>query len=401
MQQDAVPTLGRRTTIALLILCLSLQAVGAGALALFLPALREDLGLSFTQAGTLAASSTLIYALTQIPAGYLADRFGPKRVFFIGILGTTALVLAFGLVSLYWQALANRTISGFFRALLFAPGMALVTSWYSRERRATAMGLYLLGMVGGQMFLYLVGPWLVTEFDWRFPFITFGALGVLISLAYMQFGKEAPSTGSQQTVKMSDVFKLFRSWFMWACGGIQYARLSINTGIMFWLPTFLIVDRGLSLQVTGLIIALRTLLIAPSSLIGGYISDKLRNPPLVIGFSFVVLATTTALFVAVDNIVLLVGLIAINSLFVNCYFGPLFALPLDVLGSQAEGTTTGFGNFLANLGGFTFTYLLGALRDSSGSFESGFYAIAGAAVVGLIFTILVARVRRNTAALNG
>ena len=395
IQQNTLQTRERGITISLLILCLFFQAIGMGALSLFLPIIRGDLGWSFTQAGTLAASSTLVYALAQIPTGYLADRFGPKRLFFIGILGTTTLILIFGLISQYWQALANQTLSGFFRALLFAPGMALITAWFSPERRATAMALHLSGIFGGALLLNIIGPLLVANFDWRFPFVTFGLMGMIISLTYLRFSKEAPHAGSQQKVNIFDILRLFRSRFMWLCCVIQYSRLAVLTGITFWLPTLLIDDRGLSLQITGLIIAFRSLLIGPSSLVGGYISDKLRNPPVVIGFSFTILAITTALLVVVNNVVLFVVLIGINSLFVNCYFGPVFTLPLEILGSHVKATATGAGNFFANLGGFTFVYLLGALRDSSGSFETGFYAIAGAAVVGLVFTIVLARVRRN------
>jgi sugar phosphate permease len=369
--------------------------MGGGALSLFLPIVQEDLSLSFTQAGALAASSTVLYALMQIPAGFLADRFGPKRLFFIGALGTTALVLAFGFISQYWQAVANLTASGFFRALLFAPGLALLTGWFSSERRATAMAIYHVGLFGGHIVLTIGGPLLVEAFDWRFPFIAFGLVGVLVSFAYLGFGKESPRVGPQRKVNISDIFKLFRSRFMWLCGVIQFIRLAINRGTTFWLPTFLMVDRGLSLQVTGYIILLRALLSGPSGILGGYISDKLKNPPVVIGFSLVILAITTALFAVVDNIVLLVVIIGINALFVQCYFGPLFALPLEVFGSHTRGTTTGVSNTFANLGGLIFGYLLGAMRDASGSFESGFYTIAGVAVVGLVFTILVARARHN------
>ena len=245
------------------------------------------------------------------------------------------------------------------------------------------------------MLLTIGGPLLVAAFDWRLPFIACGIVGVFISFAYLGFGKEAPHAGPQRKVNISDVFKLFRSRFIWLCGVIQFARIAINRGTTFWLPTFLMVDRGLSLQVTGYIMALRAMFIGPSSMVGGYISDKLRKPLVVIGFSLVMLAITTALIVVVDNIVLLVVIIGINSLFVNCYFGPLFALPLEVFDSHTRGTTTGVSNFFANLGGLTFGYLLGAMRDASGSFKSGFYTIAVVAVIGLVFTILVARERRN------
>ncbi|MFC1983431.1 MFS transporter [Chloroflexota bacterium] len=399
-QRGTSPTRGRNTTVALLIFCLSLQALGQGSLSLFLPVIKEDLSFSFTEAGTLAAAATLLYFLMQIPAGYLADRFGPKRLFFIGAFGTTALVLAFGFVSQYWQALANVTVSGFFRALQFAPGLALITGWFSSERRATAMAIYHVGLFVGHVVLTIGGPLLVEAYDWKVPFIAFGLAGVVVSFVYLQFGKESPDAGPQRKVNISDIFKLFRSRFMWLCGVIQFIRLAINRGITFWLPTFLMVDRGLTLQVTGFIILLRGMLGSPSVLAAGYISDKLKNPPLVIGFSLVMLAITTTLLAMVDNIVLLVVIIGVNALFVQCYFGPLFAMPLEVLGSHTRGTTTGVSNTFANLGSLTFAYILGAMRDASGSFELGFYTVAGLAVIGLVFTILVARERRKALALT-
>ncbi|MFC1897712.1 nitrate/nitrite transporter, partial [Chloroflexota bacterium] len=262
----------------------------------------------------------------------------------------------------------------------------------------TAMAIYHVGLFGGHIVLTIGGPLLVEAFDWRLPFIAFGILGVIVAFAYLQLGKEAPSDGPKRKVDISDIFKLFRSRFMWLCGVIQFIRLAINRGITFWLPTFLMIDRGLSLQVTGLIVLLRGMLGTPSVLAAGYISDRLKNPPIVIGISLIMLAITTALFSMVDNIVLLVVVIGINALFVQCYFGPLFALPLEVFGQHTRGTTTGVSNTFANLGSLTFGYLLGAMRDASGSFESGFYTIAGLAVVGVVFTILVARERRKVIA---
>ena len=124
---------GRAANISLLIICQSFQALTIGGISLFLPMIRQDLGLTFTQGGTLAAASTLMYALNQIPSGYLADRWGGKRLFAIGILGVTVLALTFGLVTEYWQALLNQSLSGFFRAFLFAPGITLITGWFPPE----------------------------------------------------------------------------------------------------------------------------------------------------------------------------------------------------------------------------------------------------------------------------
>src|SRR5439155_1383660 len=132
-------------TVTLVVFCQGFNMLSLGGIALFLPLIREDLHMSFAQAGMLSAAATFTYALGQIPGGYLADRFGPKRIFFIGILGSTLLSLNFGMIQSYPAALANQIVSGVFRALIFAPGLTLVASWFPADRKATAMGVYVIG----------------------------------------------------------------------------------------------------------------------------------------------------------------------------------------------------------------------------------------------------------------
>ena len=388
----------RVTSIGLIIFCQSFQALSIGGIALFLPLIREALNISFTQAGSLSATSTLVYAIMQIPAGYLADRFGPRRLFFAGVLGSTVLSFTFGLVTGYWQALANLTVTGFFRALLFVPGISLLTSWFPPNRRATAMGLYTVGGFSGNVMLDLVGPWMVTSFGWRFPFLAFSSVGIGAAFLFLRYAKDATVKGPGQQVQLRDAIALFRYPSMLVCAVVQYVRLAVVSGIQYWLPTLLVEEKGLSLAVVGLIVALRAGLTAPSNILGGYIADRLKNPTLVIGVSLVVLAITTALFVVIDNLPLLILVISVNAVFVQLYFGPLFSIPVDILGTRTTGTTTGFSNLFANLGGFSFVYLLGALKDATGTFHTGFFAISGACIVGLLFTIVLAAMRRQAMA---
>ncbi len=392
--QDAPNKRDRIINVPLVIICQSFQALTIGGIALFLPLIRKDLEMTFTQGGTLAAASTLVYALMQVPAGYLADRFGGKRLFVIGILGTTVLSLTFGLVTVYWQAILNQSLSGMFRAFVFAPGIRLLSGWFPPDKRATAMGLYLVGGFSGNVIIDILGPLLVAEFSWRFPFLVFPPVGIIATIILWRFGKEPPANGRSQKVGINEVLQLFRSRLMWVCGGIQYVRLAVMMGIAFWLPSLLVEEKGVSLQVTGLLIALRATLIAPSNIVGGYVSDRLKNPIAVIAISLTVLMVTTALLAVVNNLVLLITLIVINSIFVQMYFGPLFAVPVEILGERTSGTSTGFSNLFANIGSFTCTYLLGTLKDISGSFLSGFLVIAVACAIGLGFTALLARMRR-------
>ena len=388
----------RFITVALVVFCQVVHGLTFSAIPLLLPLIREDLQISFTQAGMLSAAATLSYALGQIPAGFLSDRFGPKRLFFMGLLGWSALSLCFGLIHVFWLALITQLVAGAFRALLFAPGLALLASWFPPERRATAMSFYMLGGFAGTIVLSLGGPLLTAHYGWRAAFVSFAALGIATAFVYKAFAKEKPRKQPLQILALTDVFQLFRYPIMWVCSGLQFVRFSVVTAFNFWLPSLLVADRGLSVQTAGLVVAMSAAFTAPSNTLGGYVSDRLRNPPLVIGGALAILACTSTLLVAVESIPLLLFVIAVNSVFLQFYFGPLFFVPMEVLGQRIAGTTTGFSNLFANLGGFFTAYALGVVKDRTGTFTWGFVGISALCLIGVALSVVLARMRKHALA---
>ncbi len=139
-------------------------------------------------------------------------------------------------------------------------------------------------------------------------------------------------------------------------------------------------------------------LTASANPLGGYVSDRLRNPPLVIGASLAVLGCTSALLVVVDSIALLVLVVAVNSIFLQFYFGPLFYVPVEVLGPRVAGISAGFCNMFANLGALVFAYALGVVKDSAGAFTWGFVATGAVCVVGVALAAVLARMRTRALA---
>src|SRR5574341_1405649 len=396
MSSDAVSgAMGREgtRTVALVVFCQIAHFLTIAGIPLLLPLIREDLGISFTQAGLLSVAATLAYALMQIPAGYLADRFGPARPFFFGLLGWSALCVAFGMVHAYWLALAMLLIAGAFRALLFAPGLALLASWFPPERRATAMSLFMLGGFSGSILIALAGPFFADRHGWRAAFIAFAAIGIGAALLFRGFSKDRPHTQPARRVATAEVLRLARFPVMWVCSGLQFVRFTVTTAFNFWLPSLLVADRGLSVQTAGLVMAMSAALMAPSSTLGGYVSDRLRNPPLVIGGALAILACTNALLAAVESVPLLLLVIAVNSVFLQFYFGPLFVVPMEVLGPRFAGTATGFGNLFANIGGLSAAYALGVVRDEAGSFGWGFVGVSGACLAGVALAVVLSRMR--------
>ena len=393
----------RTINVALVVVCQVCHSLTFVGVALFLPLIRDDLQITYTQAGVLSAAATLSYALGQIPAGFLADRYGARRLFFLGLMGWSFLSLSFGLIHSYWLAVLNLFVAGAFRAMLFAPGLALLASWFPPERGATAMGLYMVGGYAGHILLALAGPLLAAAFGWRPAFILFAFLGLAAATVFFAVGhgQIQPRRARARTFAVEDALRLFRHRILWVCGAIQFARFSAVTGFAFWLPMLLVSDRGFTLQAAGLIAALSAACAVPSNALGGYLSDRLRNPPLVIGASLAGLAAACLLLVWVESLAMLLAVVAVGSVLMQLYFGPLFHVPVETLGQRNAGTATGFTNLFANVGGLATAYALGAVKDATGSFTWGFVGIGAICLAGAALTIVLARLRNRALAEAG
>jgi nitrate/nitrite transporter NarK len=385
-----------------LMVCQSSQALTIGGVALFLPLIRHQLHLTFAQAGTLDAASTLMYALMQIPAGLIADRLGPRRLVVLGLFGIDLLAFSFSLQHEYVGLVANQALTGFFRALVFAPGMILMGRLFAPARRATAMGLYVAGGVSSSVFLNLLGPILVGPLGWRGNFALFSGLGLVALAVFIRRG-EPPSDQpvAQLRVPLKEARQLLRLRAMWLVAAIQYVRLAVVFGINVWLPTYVVVERHYSLAVAGALVALVAALGATATIVGGFLTDRLGRPMLVIGASLGVCACDLILLAHSRSLATLVVAVAISGVFSQLYFGPLFAVPVQMFGLRNAGFISGFGNGFANLGAFTFIFLLGVIRDATGSFNAGFDAIAGACVVGVLATAALARERSRERRASG
>jgi ACS family D-galactonate transporter-like MFS transporter len=377
-----------------LMVCQSSQALVLGGVALFLPLIRHDLHLSFAQAGSLDAASSLVYAFMQIPAGLMADKFGPRRLFITGLIGVDVLALSFSLQRGFDGLIANQVLTGIFRAMMFAPGLLLMTRLFPPQRRATAMGLYLAGGVSSSFMLNLFGPVLVGPLGWRGNFQLFSALGLIALTTYVVRSRgSAAAAPPLHPVPLRESRRLLRERGLWLVAAIQYTRLAVVFGINVWLPTYVVVQRHYSLQVAGLLVALGAVITAPSNLIGGFVADRLGRPILVIGGSLVILAANLVLLSQSHSLATLIIAVVINASFSQLYFGPIFSVPIELFGLRNAGFISGFGNGFANLGAFTFIYALGAIRDATGSFSAGFDAIAVACVFGALCAVALGRER--------
>jgi sugar phosphate permease len=389
---------GRLRTLAFTTLCLTMQAVPMGGLPLLLTLVRQNMGLTYSQAGSLASAYLLVYAIMQLPAGYFSDRYAARKLVTIGTLGLMSLAILLACSRQYWQLLGIQFILGFFSSLIFTPSMSIFIRWFAPRHRSTATALPLVGMNLGFLAVNLLFPVIVNRYDtWRLPFIIFGVAGIIFALGLLFWGKDTVSRGNTAKFNLHLIREVFRYKQVWLCYGLQFIRFSIFQGIGFWLPSLLLNEKQFPLQLVGIVIALQFIISAPSNLFGAYLSDRFKKPTMIIGISLVMLGITTGLMVTLNSMVMIITVILVNAIFFQFYFGPLFTLAVETLGPEKTGISNGVSNMFAIFGGLVTAYLMGFLRDSTGSFAWGFYSVCIVSAIGLILTFILAKVRhKNT-----
>ena len=146
------------------------------------PAIAEDLGASLSGLQWVTNAYLLALAVTLIPAGKIADRFGRKRTFLAGVLGFAVSSLLIGLSGGLGMVIFWRVAQGFAGALLQPAGLAILRNTFPAERLNTAIGIWggTLGVsiAGGP----IVAGLLVEHVDWESVFFLNGPLGLVALL---------------------------------------------------------------------------------------------------------------------------------------------------------------------------------------------------------------------------
>jgi nitrate/nitrite transporter NarK len=383
----------RSAAIGLLVAGQSTAGLALGAIGLFLPLIRADLGIGFTQAGGIAAAAMVTYALMQVPAGHLADVMGARRLFVVGTVGVNLCTLGVAVAPTYGFLVADQAVSGIFRALVFIPGMVLITGLFAPARRSTALGVFAIGGVSGNVLLGALGPVLVVPLGWRGVCAVFAVAGLVLAGVYTALG-DVGAPQHRPVPGGGGVAEVLRHPVLWVAGVVQLVRFGVVNALTFWLPTLLVEDRGATLRTAGVLMGVGGVLMAPMNYLGGVLADRTGRPAAVVGGSVAVLGVTLGVLAGADGLLLTGVCVLVAHLVMQLYFGPLFSIPVRVLGMSRTGLLTGVSNGCACVGAVTFSWALGWVRDTTGSFTAGLVGLSAACVVALLASGWLARMLR-------
>jgi sugar phosphate permease len=144
---------------------------------------QKDFGLSKAHVGDVMASFFYAYALGQLPAGWLAGRFGPRRMLVIYIvlwsLCTALTGFTHGLVAL----IAARLVCGLSEAGAYPASARLISRWFPFAQRARASSAVAFGgRAGNSLALWLTGVAIVALGSWRHVLWIYGSVGIVLAL---------------------------------------------------------------------------------------------------------------------------------------------------------------------------------------------------------------------------
>ncbi len=195
------------TTVAILMVAYVLSFIDRQILNLLVGPIRRDLAISDTEMSLLMGLSfALFYTLCGIPLGRMADNRSRRGLILFGVLVWSAMTAACGLARSYWQFLTFRVGVGVGEAALSPAAYSLIADSFPRERRATAISVYSMGIYLGSGLAFLLGG-LVIKFasaqgdvhlplfgevrPWQLIFLILGAAGVLFCLLLLAIREPA------------------------------------------------------------------------------------------------------------------------------------------------------------------------------------------------------------------
>jgi len=381
--------------------------------------IREDLGLTLSQSGWFLGAFFWTYAVFQVPSGWLVERVGTRLSLGVFTLVGSAAMLATGLAPSFWLLLAAQLAMGVAQAGLIPATVGSVGSWMPLSQRSLACGILAAGMQIGAVSAGALAGVLLQSLEWRYVFATFALPGVLWTLGFWIWFRNAPEhvlpadseelalirsgrdfpcepdTANEPT-EVVELLKIARDPSMWWLCGQQVCR---SAGYMFfasWFPTFLQKTRGVSVETSGYlqgIVLGGTLL---GCILGGAFTDWVwrRTGSLRASRSGVGAASLGACSIViaaawwVESMEVAVLLLAVSA-FCAAFAGPCaFATTIDIGGSRIP-QVAGVMNMTGNIGAALLPNLVGKVFAATDNWNLVLLIISGIFLVGAICWVFV------------
>ena len=382
----------------------AINALDRSSLAIANSFVAKDLGLSLTTMGLVLSAFGWAYLLGNLPAGWLCDRYGEKKVYGLGATLWSFASAATGLAKGVGTLFVTRILIGVGESANFPAATKVIAERFDKSERGMATGVFMAGLRVG----FAVCPALMIGLmlaygskahpNWHVAFYATG-LGSLIWVAlwFLTFREktDAATPGAPAAKARVPVMPLLRYRNTWAMICVKFCQDYLYYLFLTWLPGYLVFARHLDLKSVAFYSTMPWIAGMVTQPLAGIISDKLINSGLdatrvkktllvicqvislaVIGAGYVESATTAAWLL----VLAMAGESACSAI--------TWTFPQDLAPKGMAGTLGGVNNTSGAVASIAAPFLTGFVAQQFG-FQSALALGGGITVVGILCVVFM------------
>lgn len=365
--------------------------------------LKTYLGLSDSDRGLLNSAFFWSYAVLQIPAGWVADRYGVKIPFALGFLSWSLVSAATAFTGSLRQLFALRVLLGVGESIITPAGMRWIRFHCGENQRGFAVGLYMAAAKVGPGVGAPIAAWLIGLYGWRTMFLILG-LGCLFWLGpWLKLVKdddrqiEAAQTRKSPAARVP-FSSVLASPVIWGTILGTFCYQYFVYYCMTWMPAYFVDRWNVSLDSSGLYILFSFAGMAIVAAAAGWVADRLierGGDPVRVRKAFTIagfLVASTELIGAMSDsprVALFFAVFSLSGLGLTT--ANYWALTQTLIPGAAVGRIVGIQNCAANIPGVVAPVLTGWLRQTTGSYTAPMQAIWIFLLTGVASYLLLVR----------
>ncbi|MFJ8257146.1 MFS transporter [Peribacillus asahii] len=389
MQNNQINNKKRHVILALLFLGWCLSYLDRMAMNVGIVEIAKDFNLSPSVMGVVLSSFFAGYALMQLPGGWLADKFGSRKVITVAIVFWSIFTVLTGMAWSLMSMIMIRFMFGLGEGAYPAASSKAIADVFPKAERTSAQTIMMSSNSLGGVIAPLIATPLLVWIGWHNLFITIGILGIFVAALlwyYLSPKNMQVETVEEETVQKAsfkDVLKIRTSWqlaIMW------FGVSTVVWGLISWMPPYLVNVRGLDLMSMGMLTSIPALAGAVGVIIGGQLIKSLlsgKEKYLAI-VSFIVMIASLYLLFNAPSVSLVITYQAICMFFHGPIVAIIFSLPHKMFSKNVIGSTFGMINLGGMIGAFLAPMIMGYLIEVfNGLYVSAFMYIIACAVIGI------------------
>ncbi|SAK72705.1 d-galactonate transporter [Caballeronia hypogeia] len=395
-------------------------------------ALKADFGIGPVEMGYLFSAFAWAYTLSQLPSGWLLDRFGARRVYAGSILlwSIFTLLQSFaGIVGAVGSAVSLlfllRFCMGAAEAPAFPANAKVVSAWFPASERGMASAVFNSSQYFSAVVFTPMMAWVTHAFGWRYVYLTMGAAGIVIAIAWLKVMRDpahhpAVNRAELDHIRQGDAGAkaakqgpVLRAWPLAKqllssrmLLGVYLAQFCISVLTYFfltWFPVYLVQARGMTILQAGFLASVPAICGFVGGMLGGVFSDGLiqrgkplsfaRKLPIVLGM-LLSMSIIGCNYVSEDWLVMVLMSVA----FFGKGLGALgWAVVADTSPKEAVGLCGSIFNLFGNLAGIVTPIVIGYVVANTGSFAGAlFFVGANALITVFSYLVIVGKIERVT-----